>query len=77
MAVECNKKDCYRIVDSGGAIFYVDKETGLVIRTIGVATVSNGNGEKMDTVTDYQYKFDVVTDEDFIEPDISNYEIKQ
>ena len=73
----CNDKNCYQILHFGGAISYIDKETGLVIRTIGEGTVSTDNGEMVDTITDYQYKFDVVTDDDFIEPDISEYEIQE
>lgn len=69
---ECNGKDCYQVVNNvTGTIYYIDKETGLTIRIIGEHTVSHGNNQLYDVVTDFQYKFDVVTDDDFIEPDIS------
>lgn len=75
--VNCNGKDCYLITDyfssnilmskNDGA--YIDKETGLIIRM----TMS---GDSTDTVTDYAYEFDTVTDDIFIEPDISEYKIQ-
>lgn len=74
---ECNGKDCYQIVGLNRAIYYIDKETGLVVRSIGEITVGNDKGEQVDRVTDFRYEFDVVTDDDFIEPDISEYEIKE
>lgn len=74
---ECNGKECYQIVGLDGAIYYIDKETGIVVRTIGEITIGNDKGEKVDRVTDFRYEFDVVTEEDFIEPDISEYEIRE
>lgn len=78
----CNGKDCYRIVlysfgDNDGTIYYIEKETGLLLRSIGVSSMyANVDGEKYDMITDYQYEFDVVTEEAFIEPDISEYNIE-
>lgn len=67
-----NGKDCYQVVNNvTGTIYYIDKETGLTIRIIGEHSVSHGNSQLYDVVTDFQYKFDVVTDNDFIEPNIS------
>lgn len=80
---KCNGKDCYRIVlysfgDNDGTIYYIEKETGLLLRSIGVGTMyAKADGEQYDIITDYQYEFDVVTENDFIEPDISEYEIEQ
>ena len=78
---KCNGKDCYRIViyslnTNNESIYYIDKETGLTIREIGVSGVIDSDGQQYDLVTDFQYKFDVVTEEDFIEPDINEYEIQ-
>lgn len=79
---QCNGIDCYRIViyslgDKSGAIYYIDKETGLTIRVIGESTTFNADGTQYDIITDFQYEFDVVTDEDFIEPDKGEYEIEE
>ena len=80
---KCNGKDCYRIVlytfnNSDGSIYYIEKETGLLLRSIGVSTMyADVDDEQYDMITDYQYEFDVVTDEDFIEPDVSGYEIQE
>lgn len=78
---KCNGKDCYRIVlysfgDNDGTIYYIEKETGLLLRSIGASSMyAKVDGEQYDIITDYQYEFDVVTEEDFIEPDISEYDI--
>lgn len=74
---ECNGKDCYRIAILDGGIYYIDKATGLVVRTIGEGMVSTDSGKMVDTITDFQYEFDVVTEEHFVEPDISEYEIQE
>ena len=79
---KCNGKDCYRIVlysfgDNDGTIYYIEKETGLLLRSIGVSSMyAKVDGEKYDMITDYQYEFNAVTEEDFIEPDISEYDIE-
>lgn len=72
---ECNEKNCYRIVSSGYVI-YIDKETGLTIRVIGNCII-NTDGQTFKIISDYQYEFNTVTEDDFIEPDISEYEIQQ
>ena len=72
---ECNEKDCFKIV-IGESVYYIEKETGLTIRVVGGRSISE-DGEIHKIVSDYQYKFDCVTDEDFIEPDISEYEIQE
>ena len=79
---KCNGKDCYRIVlysfgDNDGTIYYIEKETGLLLRSIGVSSMyAKVDGEKYDMITDYQYEFNVVIEEDFIEPDIREYDIE-
>ena len=59
---------------------WIDKDTGLTLKTINRNSVRNyiaGTDivkEERDLVQEYQYKFDVVTDEDVEVPDLSNYE---
>lgn len=56
--------------------YYIEKETGLVIRNSdGVITKEDGTSSVV--IVDREYKFDVVTDEDLVEPDISEYTIKE
>jgi hypothetical protein len=83
----CNGKECYKISDvgsNGGSIDvdktylgyteYVDKETGLLVRLYdNMIYEDDYEEEKTTSVEDYSYEFDSVTDEDFIEPDISEY----
>ena len=71
---EYNEKNCYRIV-SGGYVLYIDKETGLTIRVIGDCVISKDN-QIFKIISDYQYEFDTVTDDDFVEPYINEYEIQ-
>ncbi len=69
-----NGKDCYIIKDFmsstsltfEGAETYIEKDTGLFIKDI--------EGE---TVTEKEYEFNNVDDSIFIEPDISQYELKE
>lgn len=56
--------------------FYIEKETGLVIRHSD-GTRTNEDGTSTVIVVDCEYKFNVVTDEDLLEPDISKYTIKE
>lgn len=63
---ECLSKNCYLIESAHGWKMWVDKETGLIIREI------NGG-----IVTDYNYIFDYVTDEDIRKPDISDCKIQE
>lgn len=75
-SVNIDGKDCYLIEKSELPIFkdfengknkteiYVDKDTGLIIRT-----VANG------LTTEYEYEVDNVNDVIFTEPDISEYEL--
>ena len=73
--VEYNGKDCYLIEKSNLPIFkdfesgndkneiYVDKESGLIIKVVND-----------DITTEYEYEFDNVNDDIFVEPDINQYE---
>jgi hypothetical protein len=72
----CNGIPCYRIIDHSlsDTIYYIDKETGLIIRTISDSyeteySISSGH------FSNITYEFDCVTDNDFIEPDINDYQI--
>lgn len=72
---KCNGKDCYKIeIFNTSDIYYIDKETGLTIR---ISTSNTINNIQNDMISDIQYEFNTVTDEDFIEPDISEYEIEE
>lgn len=59
---------------------WIDKDTGLTLKTINRNSVRNfieGTDivkEERDLVQEYQYKFDIVTDEDVKVPDLTNYE---
>ena len=72
-----NEQDCYYIefsqnTDKIGV--YINKETGLPMKACnGMST--NSNGEKFDNFIEYQYEFDVVTNEDIKEPDITGYQM--
>ena len=73
--VEYNGKDCYLIEKSNLPIFkdyeigtdkneiYVDKESGLIVKIVND-----------DLTTEYEYEFDNVNDDIFVEPDINQYE---
>ena len=54
---------------------YIDKETGLPVRAFG-GTFENEHGT-FTIVNDYQYEFDKVDEKNFVEPDISEYQIQQ
>ena len=73
-SADCKGKKCYVIKDFmsstsltfEGSETYIDKETGLMVRTIE------------DGVTyDREYEFDKVEDSVFVEPDISQYTLKE
>lgn len=77
---KCDERDCYKITvnafgDNYDTVYYIEKKTGLTIRILGHTTGTDSL--KHDNITNLQYKFDVVTDEDFIEPDLSEYEIEE
>ncbi len=70
---KCNGKKCYVIkgffssdsLTSKGAEIYIDKDTGLYLKTI--------EGER---TTSREYEFENVDENIFIEPDISEYTLK-
>ncbi len=63
----CNGKDCY-VIKGKSYVRYIDKETGLAVRSI------EKNSESNDYVTDCEFKFNVVKDSDIVKPDIAGYE---
>lgn len=73
--VRCNGKDCYKI-DTFGITMYVDKETGLTIRVLNIATTrkENDTEKRESSVDDIFFEFNEVVDEDFIEPDKTDFE---
>lgn len=77
--VKCNGRKCYYFSNfkefpGAGHDIYIDKENGLPVRVPGgtVTTLYHGT---TDSIKDYDIYFDIVTDDDLIEPDISEYEI--
>ena len=73
-----NEEECYYIQSSRYLCnMYVSKNTGLTLTTLTQeAENSDKVIEKMPLI-DSTYEFNTVTEYDFIEPDISEYEIKQ
>ena len=68
---EYNDKECYIVnlfMNNGGEKneYYIDKETGLYVKA-----------NIYDQITEREYEFDNVSDEIFIEPDISQYTIQE
>lgn len=74
---ECNGKKCYLIVSvqdiNGGT--YVDKETGLTVRECGGRATNSDTKETVNTVLDYHYELNQVTESDLKQPDITQYKI--
>lgn len=62
-AVTLGEKECYVLKDKGSEQ-YIDKDTGLLVKQIN---------RQNDTITDYEYEFGIVKDEDLQLPDISEY----
>ena len=55
-------------------IAYVEKDTGLPIKLVEKI---EENGAIKEHITEYKVEFDCVTDEDLVEPDISEYKIQE
>ena len=64
----CNGKACY-VIKGSSYERYIDKETGLAIRSI------DKNSGQNDTIVDYEYTFNTVEDSDIVKPDTTGYEI--
>ena len=63
---ECNGKECYLIELSKDYKIWVEKETGIIVREMDIEYITNRN-----------YTFDVVKDEDIIKPDISDCKVQE
>lgn len=61
---ECSNRECYLVEGANGWKTWIEKESGIIIREI------NGG-----IVTDFNYEFNIVKDEDITKPDISECEI--
>lgn len=57
-----NEMECYVIEPEKNWMLWINKENGVVIKEI-----------KDDQIIEYSYKFNVVTDEDIMKPDVSEY----
>lgn len=62
---ECNGKECYLIEIEKDYKIYVEKETGIILRTMGMSYITNR-----------KYTFDVVTDENIVKPDTSDCRVE-
>ena len=72
---ECNGKKCYMattLFSNEHYRLYYDKETGLIVRD-ETSSFSSEDDIKVDCIKDSFYKFDVVTDNDLIDSNISKY----
>lgn len=78
---EIQGKECYYINDFYGVYslttdgLYIDKETGLCIRTTEYISTDSEGGKITWPARDTEYDFGTVTEEDLLEPDINGYEI--
>lgn len=82
-----NGKECYYIEGFNGPNsettkgMYVEKDTGLTISVNGseveVSEDFSEETKKRLPVYEYTYEFDTVTEDDFVEPNISEYEVQE
>lgn len=76
-------KECYYIINYkepfsiNEAGMYLDKETGLPISYVGYETEFTGSGLGRIPAAEYKYEFNTVTEEDFVEPDLSEYKVEK
>ena len=84
-SVECNGKECYllsgfissSLLTGGNDIVYIEKETGLVIRS-SLGNIKNEvTGRNTDQIRDVNYEFGTVMDDIFEEPDINEYQVQE
>ena len=72
-----NGKECYLFKDIVyGNYMYIEKDTGLILK-MQDGYISDENNKDTPIIVEYEYKFDTVTDNDFIEPDISQYKVEE
>lgn len=84
-SINRNGKECYlinnywssEIIQGTEDLTYIEKETGLIIRQADGTTYKTSSGTEIESVRDLKYEFGTVTDDIFIEPDISEYAVLQ
>lgn len=69
--VDYNGKECYFLDSPEFRHAYIEKETGLVLKA------TDGNENEPNSKSEYEYNFDGVDDNIFVEPNISQYEVKE
>jgi len=78
-----NGNECYYISNFQGPYMhpskgaYINKDTGLLISTIASEYEDSIGTRGRWPAGEYVYEFNTVTEDDFIEPDISEYEIEE
>lgn len=83
-STEVNGKECYELSDVFSSNYiqeqnvkikaYAEKSTGLPVKYI---EYDKENEQEVKSETEYEYKFDCVTDEDIAEPNESEYELQE
>ena len=71
--IEYNGKECYFLDSAELRHSYIEKETGLILKAIDGQSENNDKG----ITEEYEYSFNNVDDSIFVEPNISEYEIKE
>lgn len=72
-STECNGKECYvvRNFNSSNNVnttdYYIDKETGLLIRSISSDIIASNKATSSLPIYDYSYEFDIVSENHFAE----------
>lgn len=84
-SIEIDGKKCYELTSKYNSNFiysentkkmkaYVEQDSGLPIKLIEII---NKNGENIEKVITYKYQFNIVTDEDIMEPNSQEYKIQE
>lgn len=83
-SVDVNEKECYELNNVFNSNYmqsknskikaYAEKATGLPVKYVEIV---EENGQKTENVTEYEYRFNCVTDEELAEPDESQYELQE
>ena len=73
---EYNGKECYVLSLGKNSEVYVEKDTGLRIKAKEGTTVDQ-NGKELPMVVEYYYEFGNVSDNIFIEPNITEYKVEK
>lgn len=69
-----NYKEPFSINEAG---MYLDKETGLPISYAGYETEFTDSGLGRMPAAEYKYEFNTVTEDNFVEPDLSEYKVEK